>query len=200
MSSLPKPRYTPQQYLQLERQAEFRSEYMNGEIIAVAGASRQHNRITLNIGSALTGLLQATPCEPFTTDMRVRISPARYTYPDAVVACGELEFEDTGLDTLINPVVIIEVLSPTTETDDRGWKFAHCRRSKTLVDYVLVSQDRPFIEHYTRRDQDLWTLRELDGLSDVLRLPSIGCELPLSQIYARVEFPPETTLPEPVGA
>jgi Uma2 family endonuclease len=190
MSSLPKPRYTPQQYLEMERQAEFRSEYVNGEILAMAGASPPHNRITLNIGSALTIQLAQTPCEPYATDMPVKVSPTRYTYPDVVVAC-QPEFEKAVLDLLINPLIIVEVLSPSTEPNDRGWKFAYYRRSETVMDYVLVAQDRPLVEHYTRFGQDLWTLRELDDLSDVLRLPSIGCELPLSQIYARVEFSSE---------
>ena len=195
MSSLPRPRYTPEQYLEMERKADFRSEYVNGEILAMAGASREHNRITLNIGSALTGLLAATPCEPYSTDLRVAVAPDRYTYPDVVVAC-EPAFDETSLDTLLNPLVIVEVASPSTVNDDRGWKAAYYRRCETLMDYVLVAQDRPLVEHYTRQDQDLWGIRELSGLGAVLRLPSIGCELPLAQIYARVTFEPDPRMPE----
>jgi Uma2 family endonuclease len=198
MSSLPKPRYTPEQYLEMERKAEFKSEYVNGEILAMAGASLEHNRINRNIGQSLANQLENKPCESFTNNLRVKVNPTRYAYPDAVVACGEMDFEDSGLDTLLNPVVIIEVLSPTTEVDDRGWKFAHWRRAGTMMDYVLIAQDRPSIEHYTRFGQDLWTLREAEGLAAILRLPSIGCELPLSQIYARVEFPANSILPDTV--
>jgi Uma2 family endonuclease len=124
----------------MECKAKFRREYVNGEILAMAGASWKHNRITLNIGSLLNGQLQNTPCEPFTTDMRVRVSPSRDTYPDAVVACDP-EFEDISLDTLRNPVVIIEVLSPSTAGDDREWKFAHYRLNPTLRKYFLIMPD-----------------------------------------------------------
>lgn len=193
MSSVPKLRYTPEQYLEMERKAEFRHEYVNGEILAMAGASRAHNRITLNIGSALSGLLEGTPCEPYTTDMRVRVSPIRDTYPDVAVACDPA-FEDREFDMLLNPIVIMEVLSPSTESNDRSWKFAHCRRLETLRDYVLISQERPSIEHYTRHDMDLWTLQEVNGLGETLRLPSIECELPLANIYNRVVFAPDSLL------
>jgi Uma2 family endonuclease len=195
MSALSNPRYTPEQYLEMDRKAECRSEYVNGEILAMAGASREHNRMTLNIGTSLTGQLRGKPCEPFTSDLRVRISPVRYAYPDVVVACDPLDFEDGSLDILRNPVVIMEVLSPTTESDDRSWKFAYCRRTATLTDYVMLSQYQPFVEHYTRQINDQWVLTELSGLEAVLRLPSIGCELPLSEIYERVEFAPDPAMP-----
>jgi Uma2 family endonuclease len=178
----------------MERKAEFRSEYVNGEIIAMAGASREHNRITMNLGSRLDGQLDGSACEPFAADMRVRVSPSRYTYPDVVVACDP-QFEDTSLDTLRNPIVIIEVLSPSTSGDDRGWKFAHYRLNPTLTDYVLISQNEPLVEHYVRQNEGQWVLTILNGLEAVLRLPSITCELPLSVIYRRVEFTPETLMP-----
>ncbi len=196
MSSLSKPRYTPEQYLEMERQADHKSEYVNGEILAMAGASLTHNRINRNIGQRLANQLEGRPCESFTNDLRVRVSPTRYTYPDAVVACGDLELEDDNLDVLLNPVVIFEVASPSTVHDDRGWKFAHYRRLPTLVDYILAYQYQPLVEHYTRHGQDLWTLRELNGLAATLHLPSIGCELPLSQIYARVTFEPDPMMPD----
>ena len=196
MSSLTKPRYTPEQYLEMERRADHKSEYVNGEILAMAGASLTHNRINRNIGQGLANQLENRPCESFTNDLRVRINALRYTYPDAVVARGDLELEDAELDVLLNPKVTFEVLSPTTEADDRGWKFAHYRRLHTLVDYILVSQEQAFIEHYTRHEQDLWTLRELSGPDAVLRLPSIHCELTLSEIYARVTVDPAPVLPE----
>ena len=190
MSSLPKQRYTPQQYLELERKAETKSEYVSGEIVAMAGASREHILIVTNLVRELSNKLRTGSCETYSNDMRTRISSARYTYPDVVVAC-ESEFEDVSLDVLLNPLVIIEVLSPTTEVDDRGWKFAHYRRSPTLTDYVMISQYRPSVEHYSRHGQDLWTLREYDALNDTLLLPSLSCEVRLADIYDRVTFPEE---------
>jgi Uma2 family endonuclease len=192
MSSLPKQRYTPQQYLAMERQAEFKSEYVSGEIIAMAGASREHILIVTNLVAELRTHLRGGSCETSSNDMRTRISPVRYTYPDVGVACNA-EFEDASLDVLLNPLVIIEVLSPTTEVDDRGWKFAHYRRSPTLTDYVMISQHRPSVEHYSRHGQDLWMLREHENLEDVLPLPSLSCELRLADIYERVTFPEETS-------
>ena len=195
MASLPQTRYTPEQYLEMDRKAEYRSEYVNGEILAMAGASGVHNRITLNVGSALMALLRGSPCEPFTRDLRVAISPTRYTYPDVVVACGGPQFIDGQLDTLMNPAVVMEVLSPTTANDDQSWKFAHYRRLETLTDYVMLSQFQPFIEHYTRQDNGQWVLTEVMGLDAVLRLLSIGCDLPLTAIYERVEFAPDPDMP-----
>ena len=195
MSALEQTRYTPEQYLEMDRQAETRSEYVSGEILAMADASRQHNRITINISSALSSRLAGTPCEPFATDLRVKgRSTGAYVYPDAVVGCAPLEFEDSALDVLLNPVVIMEVLSPSTESKDRGWKFAHYRRIETLKEYLLIAQHKPFIEHYTRGDSDQWILTEIEGLNSTVSLTSIGCELPLSEIYARVEFAPQLTL------
>lgn len=194
MSSLPKQRCSPAEYLARERQAERRSEYVNGEILAMDGASRAHNRIRLNVGSLLTALTRGTPCEPFASDMRVRVSALRVTYPDAVIAC-EPDYEDAALDVLLNPSVIFEVLSPSTEADDRGWKFAHYRRLETLMDYVLVSQERPFIEHFTRFQMDVWTLKEVSGLHETLSLPSVSCLLPLADVYERVTFSPDSFMP-----
>ena len=194
MSALQQTYYTPEQYLEMDRKAELRSEYVNGEILAMAGASRVHNRITLNAGSMLTALLRGSPCEPFTNDLRVAVSPTRYAYPDVVVACGGPQFIDGQLDTLLNPTVIMEVLSPTTAGDDRSWKFAHYRRLETLSDYVMLSQFQPFIEHYTRQETQ-WVLTEVAGLDAVLRLTSIGCDLPLTAIYERVEFVLDPEMP-----
>ena len=190
MASLPIQRYTPEQYLEMDRKAEGRSEYVAGEILASAGASREHNRITLNIGASLTEQLRGKPCEPFTSDLRVKgHTTGSYLFPDVVAGCAPLEFEDCSLDILLNPVVIMEVLSPTTEAHDRSWKFAHYRRITSLRDYVMLSQYQPFVEHYTRQSEETWTLVELSSLRDVLRLPSLGCDLPLAVIYERIEFP-----------
>jgi Uma2 family endonuclease len=196
MSALPKPRYTPEQYLEMDRKADHRSEYVSGEILAMAGASREHNRITINIGSALITQTHGGSCEPFTTDLRVKgRTTGAFLFPDVVVGCSTLEFEDASLDILLNPVVLMEVLSPTTESNDRGWKFAHYRQLATLADYVMLSQYQPFVEHYARNSDDKWVLTELRGLEAILRLPSIGCELPLAEVYERVEFALDPAMP-----
>ncbi len=196
MSALSQPRYTPEQYLEMDRKADHRSEYVSGEILAMAGASREHNRITINIGTSLLIQLRGSSCEPFTTDLRVKgRATGAFLFPDVVVGCDPLEFEDASLDILLNPVVLMEVLSPTTESNDRGWKFAHYRQLATLTDYVMLSQYQPFVEHYTRNSDNQWVLTELRGLSSVLRLPSIRCELPLAVIYERVEFAPDPAMP-----
>lgn len=195
MSALSKPHHTPEQYLEMDRKADHRSEYVSGEILAMARASREHNRITINIGSALITQTRGGSCEPFTTDLRVKgRTTSAFLFPDVVVGCGTLKFEDASLDILLNPVVLMEVLSPTTESNDRGWKFAHYRQMATLTDYVMLSQYQPLVEHYTRNSDNQWVLTELRGLSSVLRLPSIGCELPLAVIYERVEFAPDPVM------
>lgn len=195
MSALQKTYYTPEQYLEMDRQAERRSEYVNGEIMEMAGASREHNLIVTNLVRELSGLLRGRPCETYSNDMRVKISPARYTYPDVVVACNGPEFEDSAVDILLNPFVIMEVLSPSTENDDRSWKFFHYRQLETLTDYVMLSQYQSLVEHYTRQPDGRWVLTELRGPASVLRLPSIGCELPLPAIYERVEFASPPMMP-----
>lgn len=194
MASLPQARYTPEQYLELDREAEHRSEYVNGEILAIAGASREHNLVVTNLVREASLALRGHPCETYSNDVRVQVNQTRCTYPDVVVACSQPNFLDGQLDTLTNPIVIMEVLSPTTAQDDRSWKFAHYRRLETLTDYVMLSQFQPFIEHYTRQG-DRWVLTEIAGLDAILRLPSIGCDLPLPAIYERVEFVPDPDMP-----
>ena len=194
MASLPQTRYTPEQYLEIDRKADYRSEYVNGEILAMAGASREHNLIVTNLVREVSLALRGKPCETYSNDMRVQVNQTRYAYPDLVVACGQPQFIDGQLDTLTNPIVIIEVLSPTTAVDDRSWKFAHYRRLGTLTDYVMLSQFQPFVEHYTRQG-DQWVLTELIRLEAVLHLPSLGCDLPLTAVYERVEFAPDPEMP-----
>ena len=195
MSSLPRPHYTPEQYLEMDRKAEHRSEYVNGEIVAMAGASREHNLIVTNLVRELSLRLRGQPCETYSNDMRVKISPVRYTYPDVVIACSHPQFLEGKLDTLTNPSVIIEVLSSTTQNDDRSWKFAHYRRLAALTDYVMLSQYQPFAEHYTRQSDNQWVLRELSGLEAVLQLPFIGSALSLTDNYERIEFTPDPDMP-----
>ncbi len=189
MSTVPEQYITPQAYLDRERQAETKSQYFQGEIFAMTGASRQHNLIAVNTVITLGPQLRDRDCEIYSGDMRVKVSPSGlYTYPDVTVVCGEPQFEDAELDTLLNPKVLFEVLSPSTADYDRGGKFAKYRRLPSLQEYVLISQDRPLIEHYVRQGQNQWVLTENESLDHTLVLPSIGCELPLAEIYLKVHF------------
>lgn len=189
MSSVPTSLLTPEEYLALERRAEQKSEFVNGRVFAMAGASRAHNRITTNLTGELYAQLRDGPCEVFGGDLRLKVSATGlYTYPDLTVVCGEALFEDEALDTLLNPTLIIEVLSPSTEAYDRGEKFAHYRRLETLREYLLVAQDRYRVEQYTRQPDDRWLLAEISDPGGIVELRSIGCRIALTAIYARVTF------------
>jgi len=190
MSSLPKLRFTPEQYLALERRAEYRSEYFNGEIFAMAGASREHNVIAGNVFASLHSQLKGRPCETYQNDMRVRVSETGlYTYPDVVVACGEPVFEDAEVDTLLNPTLIIEVLSTTSEAYDRGDKFEQYRTLASLQEYVLIAQDRYRVERFVRQADGQWLFSAANRLDQVVSLASIDCRLPLAEVYDRLELP-----------
>jgi Uma2 family endonuclease len=182
------PRYTPEAYLALERKADCKSEYVNGQIIAMAGASRQHNLIAGNLSREVSQQLRGRPCEAYISDMRVNVSrTGLYTYPDVVVVCGEIRFEDASNDTLLNPLVIVEVLSASTEAYDRGEKFAHYRRLESLQAYLLVAQDKVRLEHYVRQGAQ-WVLSEVSDLHDTVHLASIDCEVILQEVYDKVQF------------
>ena len=189
MSAAPKPSITPEQYLALERQAETKSEYFAGEIFAMAGASREHNRISGNAFGELWSQLRDRPCATYNSDMKVRTTEDHYAYPDVTVVCGEEEFEDEETDVLLNPTLIVEVLSPTTEAWDRGGKFEQYRQRESLQEYVLIAQDRPHVERFARQASGQWLLTEVNGLEAVLSLPSIGCEVRLAEVYRNVTFP-----------
>jgi Uma2 family endonuclease len=179
-------RVTPEEYLARERRAQTKSEYLGGFVVAMSGASRLHNYVVGDIFGELRDQLRDSPCDLFTSDMRVKVTETGdYTYPDVIVACGEVEFEDAELDTLLTPTVIIEVLSPSTERYDRGLKFTSYRQLPTLQEYVLVAQDRPSVEHYARHGEQ-WVLTTITDLDASVRLPAIGCELRLREIYRRV--------------
>ena len=186
-------------YLALERQAETKSEYLNGQIYAMSGASEEHNTIVFNLARRIGNQLDKKPCRGYVNDMRVKVSPTGlYTYPDVVVVCGEPRFEDQHVDTLLNPTVIIEVLSDSTESYDRGEKFAHYRALPSLSDYLLVAQDQPRIEHYQRQPDGRWLYSATDGLDAQVEITPIGCVLPLAEVYERVDFAePE---PEPAAS
>ena len=185
---------TQQEYITLERKAipdadTVRSEYMNGEIIAMSGASLAHNLITGNVFANLYIRLRGSGCLAFANEMRVSIpSVNSYFYPDVSVVCEEPRFQDDVFDTLLNPIVVVEVLSPSTEAYDRGDKFAHYRQLTSLQEYILVSQDKVRVDHYVRHAAQ-WILTDFQELDQQLPLTSIQCELPLQEIYESVPFP-----------
>ncbi|RKU08637.1 hypothetical protein C6503_22870 [Candidatus Poribacteria bacterium] len=177
---------TPEEYLALERKATVKSEYINGEILAMSGASLAPTRITADIVTELNNQLRGGECEVISNDMRVKTGPkGAYFYPDVVVFCGEPKVEDNVFDTLLNPTLVVEVLSPSIEAYDKGEKFRHYQELTSLREYILVSQDRVRVEHY-RLAKTQWVQTELRRHEDVLSLNSIRCELPLQDIYRRV--------------
>ena len=177
--------WTAAEYLEFERRSEIRHEFFGGEIFALSGASLKHNRIVRNVLAALHRQLGGRGCEAFASDLRVKVSATGlYTYPDVVVVCGEPLLDDDQLDTLLNPVLIVEVLSPSTQDYDRGTKFEHYRTIETFSEYLLIAQARPHVEHYVRRPDDTWLLSETKEARDVLILSSIDCRLPLVDVYS----------------
>ncbi len=178
--------YTAEEYLTRERNASYKSEFHDGQIYAMTGASRKHNLVSGNIYRELSTQLKRRSCEAYINDMRVKAAEAHnYHYPDIAVVCGTPQFEDAQLDTLLNPTVLIEVLSPSTEAYDRGGKFAHYRKITTLREYLLVVQDQPSIERYLRQG-DVWILTEAAGLDASVPLESIDCVLSLREVYDKV--------------
>ena len=178
--------WTVEEYLSWERLQPTKHEFFEGEIFAMAGATREHNLLVLNIGAELRNALRKTPCEVYPSDMRVKIpATGLYTYPDDVVVCGKAEFEDDKLDTLLNPKVLVEVLSESSEAYDRGKKFEQYRSIPSFTEHLLVAQDQALIEHYSRQADDAWLLREA-RLGGQLELPSIGCVLQVAEIYMKV--------------
>ena len=183
--------FTREEYIARERKALTKSEYRDGQIYAMPGASRKHNLITGNTLVEIHFQLRDRRCEVYPSDMRVKVSPTgTYTYPDVVVVCDVPRFEDEHFDTLLNPTVLVEVLSPSTAAYDRGEKFASYQKLDSLCEYVLISQDRIRVEHYLRQEHG-WDLTEFRSLSNVLQLVSIDCELSLRAIYAKVDFSQE---------
>ena len=190
--SLPqgKVRYTPEQYLELERQAETRHEYRDGVIYQMSGESLAHSTICVNVIGEMRSRLRGTPCQALSPNMKVRaVTKGLFAYPDLTVVCGEPLFHDQKKDVLLNPSVIFEVQSPSTERYDRTEKFMRYRNTLTsLTDYILVAQDRPFVEHFEKRADGQWVYHVFDSMESELTITSVECELPLSEIYDRVEF------------
>lgn len=189
MVAVKEPLVTPEEYLERERGADTRSEYIAGEVVAMAGATETHNLVTLNIAGELRTALKGKSCRTYGVDMRVQVTDAgSYFYPDVVVVCRQVEFAPGRRDTLLNPTVIVEVLSASTEDYDRGRKFFYYRQLESLTDYLLVSQSEMAVEHYSRQPNGLWVLTDMSGPDSTVRLDSIGCELRLVDVYDRVEI------------
>ncbi len=185
---------TPEEYLALERKATIKSEYLNGQMYAMSGATRAHNLVCGNVFGELRNQLKESACEVYSNDMRLKVNSAGlYTYPDVLVVCDEPRFEDDSFDTLLNPTALLEILSPSTEAYDRGAKFGYYRQLDSMQEYTLVSQDCMRVEHYLRQGSQ-WILTEFSNPGDVMHLTSINCELSLREIYAKVEFPPNGAL------
>jgi Uma2 family endonuclease len=197
MSALPKQRlFTDEEYLMLEERATQRSEFYFGEIFAMAGATRRHNVISTNVTANLHAQLRRRPCEVYQNDMRVKIHKNFYTYPDVVVVCGEPKIERRHGENLLNPTVLIEVLSPSTEQFDRSEKAKNYRTIASLQELILISQHKPNIEHYARQSTGAWLISEITDAQTVLKLDSIECQLDLADVYEKVEFDAEETTDE----
>lgn len=187
-SSVIECQYTAQEYLALERAAETKSEYYQGEIIPMTGASRRHNLLVTSLIVALYNQIGECHCEVYPSDMRVAIPAETYTYPDVVVACDPPQFEDAQVDTLVNPTVLVEVLSQSTENYDRGRKFQGYRTINSLTDYILISQDRCRVEQFTRQPDDFWLYKAYEEMTDTLQIQSIDCAIQLQNIYEKLSF------------
>jgi len=189
MSTVPKHSITPDEYLHRERKAEFRSEYFRGEMFAMAGASANHNLIVLNAGAHLREQLRNEPCRVYPSDLKLRIeATGLYTYPDLSVVCGEPRLESDAGDVLLNPVVLVEVLSDSTEAYDRGKKFEHYRTIPSLKHYILIAQDRHSIDCFSRQVDGSWSLTNCQEVDGKLVLNAIDSELLAAEVYDKVVF------------
>ena len=189
MSTAPRETWSAQDYLDSERTSAEKHEYLDGDIFLMTGASANHNLIVGNIYASLHTQLRQRPCVVYPSDLRVKVSQTGlYTYPDISVTCDPPQFEDTQRDTLLNPTVIVEVLSPSTENYDRGRKFQHYRTLNSLQEYVLVAQDSTRLEHYLRQENDQWLFSDATQADERLELPSINCALLLRDVYEKVTF------------
>jgi Uma2 family endonuclease len=181
--------YTVEEYLELERASMEKHEYYRGAVVAVPGASLRHNRIQVNFIAEACVFSKGKGCDVFGSDLRINI-PANglYTYPDAVIVCGEPELSDNELDTLLNPAVIVEVLSRSTQSYDRGDKFSLYRAIPSLKEYILVASEAISVEHYTKQEAGTWLLKEYQQAGDALSIETTGFSLPLSELYAGLTF------------
>jgi Uma2 family endonuclease len=192
MSALPKKKkYTPDEYLALEEQAESRSEYENGEIVAMAGGSLNHLRIISNV-SRFVGNKVSSECESLPSEMKVRVETiGKFYYPDVAILCGKANFYQKRNDTIVNPILIVEVLSDSTEAKDRGEKFFAYQTLESVREYVLISQNRAAVEQFIKQSDGSWKYLATIGLESSIKLESIGVELALQEIYQKVNFSQE---------
>ena len=182
-------RLSREDYLALERRGEGKHEYLAGQLVAMVGASFRHNLIQTRVLASLYQQLRGRPCEVTPSDLRIAIGALGiYTYPDVTVVCGEPQFEDAEQDTLLNPTLLVEILSPSTESYDRGEKFERYRLIPTFREYLLVAQDQPIVERYLRQPDNRWLLANFEQLSDVIALDAIGFTLALADVYAGIKF------------
>jgi Uma2 family endonuclease len=194
----PAPRLSEAQYLETERAADFKSEFFDGETFAMAGGTPQHSLIATNLAREFGNKLTGGPCAAYNSDLRLKIEPTGLcTYPDLSVICGPLQFAKGTDDTVINPSVIVEVLSNSTEAYDRGRKFEHYRQIVTLREYVLVSQTEPRVEQFIRQADDRWLLVEATGINTMLEIPSLRATISLAEVFAKVKFVPAPIRPRP---
>jgi Uma2 family endonuclease len=190
MPVVPERRLTAEEYLQIERAAEFKSEFYRGQMAAMSGASREHNLIAGNIARKLGNQLERGPCEVYQSDMRVKVSrTGLYTYPDVAVVCSEPRFEDKEVDTLLNPTLLVEVLSKSTANRDNYYKLNHYRRIPALREVVIVDQFSMLVVLYSRQGDGSWAITDYAAPDERVPLESIGCSLPLTEIYAKVKLP-----------
>jgi Uma2 family endonuclease len=191
MSALPQKlgTMTEAEYLEFERRSDMKHEYASGDVLAMTGASWNHNVICQNTATSLGSQLADRDCTVVSSDMRVQIAAARaYRYPDVIVVCGQPQFMDDRMDTIRNPVILIEVLSPSTALVDRNEKLREYRQLSSLQEYLLISQNEPRIERFLRQDADNWLYTEVVGLDESISLPSVTCTLALSEVYKKVAF------------
>ena len=187
LAAIPKV-YSDEEYLALERAADEKHELIDGEIVAMAGASREHNLISGNVFAGLHSRLRGKPCESYINDMRVRMKKGRYSYPDVVVVCGEPQFDDDEFDVLLNPTVVVEVLSKSTRFRDKTEKLIAYQKMESLRECLLVEQIEPRVEHYIKQTSKQWLLKIYEDLDETVFLESVKCRLPLAEIYAQIEF------------
>jgi Uma2 family endonuclease len=188
---LPEPSktITREAYLSLERKAELKSEFVDGDVFAMAGASREHNLIAANIVRVLGNQMLDRPCNFYPSDMKVRIERMdAYTYPDIAIACDPEIFEDDHRDVLMNPLAIMEILSESTEAYDRGRKFAHYQFIPSFIEYILISQLSPRVERFVRQNDGTWIYSIYGAMGEIVPVGSVNCELPVSEIYRKIGF------------
>ena len=196
MHPMPRRLFSEEEYLLIERAATYKSEYLDGEIYAMAGAGREHALIISNLLGSLYAQFRGRPCEVYSNDLRVRVADSGlYTYPDVMALCGSARLLDDRKDTLLNPQLILEVLSPSTSSYDRGEKGVRYRQLESLRNYILVAQEEMWVQHWDRQHGNTWIVTDHTQPTDRLRIEALDAELQLADIYERVVFPPQIVPP-----